>query len=72
MFFKKEETKLQLFSEAKILEALRHPNIIHMREFHKMASNELILILEYAEGGDLMKKISEQENFPFSEELLTR
>ena len=42
-----------MFIEAKILEALKHPNIIRLHEFYKTKSKKLVLILEYAKGGDL-------------------
>ena len=58
---------MQLFSEAKILEALSHPNIIKLYEFYKTKSNKLVLILEYAEGDDLHKKIIERRENYFSE-----
>ena len=40
---------MQMFSEAKILEALDHPHIIKLYEFYKTKSNKLVIILEYAE-----------------------
>lgn len=37
-----------MFIEAKILEALQHPNIIRLNEFYKTKSRKLVLILDYA------------------------
>lgn len=44
-----EKNVLQMFLEAKILEVLRHPNIIKLNEFYKTESQKLILIFEYAQ-----------------------
>ena len=46
-----EETKIQLFSEAKILQKIQHPNIIKIIESYKTKSNKLVLILEFASRG---------------------
>lgn len=61
---KKQQTIIQLFGEAKILEALDHPNIIRLREFYKTQSNNLVLILEYCQNGDLnelLENLKEEE-----------
>ena len=69
MYIKNFEEKMlmQLFSETKILEALTHPNIIKLYEFYKTKSEKLVLILEYAEGDDLYKKILERKKKYFLE-----
>ena len=48
---------LQFFQEAKLLEAIKHPQIIELKEFYRTKSEKLVLILEFAEGGDLMQQI---------------
>lgn len=71
MLFNKQQTVIQLFTEAKILEALDHPNIIRLKEFYKTESNNLILILEHCEQGDLNVFTEKRENNLISEELIT-
>ena len=49
-----------MLNEAKILEALsRHPNIVQFREVFKTKKGRLCLVMEYADGGDLLMKIKE-------------
>lgn len=69
-FNKKETTIIQLFTEAKVLEALQHPNIIRLKEFYKTQSKKLVLILEQAEGGDLKERIDAQKGAPFDEKVI--
>ena len=57
-----EDVTIQMFREAKILEALDHPNIVKLFEFYKTRSKKLVLILEYAQGGDLSELIKEKLN----------
>ena len=61
---------IQLFSEAKILEALDHPNIIRFREFYKTQSDKLVMILEFCPNGDLNDFIENQEEY-LPEEVVT-
>lgn len=46
--------------EAKILEVLNHPNIIHFKEVYKTKKGQLCIVMDYADGGDLQSKIKEQ------------
>ena len=70
-----EETKIQLFSEAKILQKIQHPNIIKIIESYKTKSNKLVLILEFASKGDLAefikKKVKNKEK-PVSLKLIEK
>lgn len=59
-----------MFTEVKVLQALRHPNIIKLKESYKTQSNKLVLILEYAEGGDLKARIDTQKGQFFPEEKI--
>jgi serine/threonine protein kinase len=61
---------IQLFTEAKILEALKHPHIINLKDFYKTHSNKLVLILEYASGSDLGRRIQEMQGARFDETLV--
>lgn len=68
---KKKTIQIQLFQEAKILEALKHSSIIELKEFYRTKSNKLVLILEYAENGDLNETIENQKDY-FSEYQIIR
>ncbi len=48
-----EDAILQIFKEVKILEVFSHPFIISIEESYRTESNKLVLILEYADKGDL-------------------
>jgi NIMA (never in mitosis gene a)-related kinase len=45
------------YREAKILELLNHPGIIHFREIYKNSVGELCIVMNYADGGDLSQLI---------------
>mgnify|MGYP001591412074 CR=1 FL=1 len=45
-----EQEKLETFKEAKILEALKHPNIIRFREVYTTKKNKLSIVMDYADG----------------------
>ncbi len=47
------QEKTDTIKEAKILEALRHPNIIRFREVYKTKRGKLCIVMDYAEKGDL-------------------
>jgi len=47
-----EETK-ETIKEARILEALKHPNIVSFREVYKTKKGKLCIVMDYANGGDL-------------------
>lgn len=70
MFIKKDDTIIQLFTETKVLEALEHPFIIAIKDTYKTMSNKLVMILEYAENGDMQKKIMNQNGKHFPELIL--
>jgi len=42
-----------LLKEAKVLEILNHPNIVHFREVYKTKKGVLCIVMEYADNGDL-------------------
>ncbi len=56
-----EEEKRNTYREAKILELLSHPGIIHFREIYKNSAGELCIVMDYADGGDLAKMIKERK-----------
>lgn len=44
--------------EAKLLESLDHPNIIHFIEVYKQPKkNQLCIVMDFADGGDLQSQI---------------
>jgi NIMA (never in mitosis gene a)-related kinase len=55
----KEKEKHNSVNEVRILASINHPNIIEYKEcFLDDTTNNLWIIMEYADGGDLLKKIS--------------
>lgn len=45
-----EQEKRDTTKEAKILEALKHPNIIRFREVYKTKKGKLCIVMDYADG----------------------
>ena len=62
------QEKKETLQEAKLLEALDHPNIIKFREVYKTKKAKLHIVMDYADGGDLSGRIKDQKGRPFSEE----
>jgi len=48
-----DDDRQSTFREAKILEALAHPNIIRFKEVYKTKQGQLCIVMDYADGGDL-------------------
>jgi NIMA (never in mitosis gene a)-related kinase len=48
-----EEERRETLREAKILEALNHPNIVRFREVYKTKKGKLCIVMDFADGGDL-------------------
>lgn len=59
--------KKEVLQEARLLEALRHPNIVRFIEVYKTKKGKLCIIMDYADGGDLADKVKEQKGRAFSE-----
>ena len=55
-----ESEKQETIKEARILEALHHPNIIKFVELYKTKKNKLCIVMDFADGGDLANKIKDQ------------
>ena len=62
-----EKEKKEVVQEAKLLEALNHPNIVLFIEVYKTKKGKLCIIMDYADGGDLGDKVKEQRGRPFAE-----
>lgn len=68
-----EETKRAL-KEARLVARLRHPNIVAIHDVEEVAG-DLILILEYVEGGSLAEKLRKgrlrpEESYPLVDDVL--
>lgn len=62
------QEKKETLQEAKLLEALDHPNIIRFREVYKTKKGKLHIVMDYADGGDIAARIKGQRGRTFSEE----
>lgn len=73
-----EESKKQIYNEAKIMKKLSHPNVISFKDVIKDTKLDYFyIIMEYADDGDLNKKIKQQKNKKsidkhFSEEVIIK
>ena len=57
-----EREKQNALNEVRILASIHHPNIIGYKEaFFEEATQSLCIVMEYADGGDLLGKISEHK-----------
>ncbi len=53
----KDSEQREALREAKIMQSLKHPNIIRFREVYQSEQNRLCIVMDYADGGDLQKRI---------------
>lgn len=44
------DERIATLREAKILELLNHPGIIHFKEVYKTTSGHLCIVMDYADG----------------------
>ena len=59
----KEENKKEIYNEAKIMKKLFHPNVISFKDVFKDTKLDYFyIVMEYADDGDLSKKIKQQQN----------
>lgn len=49
----RESEKNEVVQEARLLEALSHPNIVRFIEVYKTKKGKLCIIMDFADGGDL-------------------
>ena len=57
-----EESKKQIENEANIMKRLSHPNVVSFREvFKDIKLDYFYIVMEYADDGDLSKKIQHQQ-----------
>jgi len=62
-----EQERNETRQEAKILSVLKHPSIVNFREVFTTVSNKLCIVMDFADGGDLQKKIKDQRGKFISE-----
>lgn len=62
-----ERERQDTLKEAKILEKLNHPNIVRFREVYKTKKGLMCIVMDYADGGDLAKRITQQRGRYFAE-----
>ncbi len=62
-----EQERAETRQEAKILALLKHPCIVNFREVYTTVSNKLCIVMDFAEGGDLQKKIKDNRGRLFPE-----
>ena len=68
----KEESKKQIYNEASIMKKLFHPNVISFKEVFKDTKLEYFyIVMEYANDGDLSKKIKTQKQKVFGEKYFS-
>ena len=59
----KEDSKKQIYNEASIMKKLLHPNVISFKDVFKDTKLDYFyIVMEYANDGDLSKKIETQKN----------
>ena len=59
----KEDSKKQIYNEASIMKKLLHPNVISFKDVFKDTKLDYFyIVMEYANDGDLSKKIKTQKN----------
>lgn len=54
-----KEERDETIKEAKILEVLKHPNIVKFKEVFKTKKGKLCIVMDFADGGDLARKLKE-------------
>jgi NIMA (never in mitosis gene a)-related kinase 1/4/5 len=57
-----DEQRLEALREAKILEVLKHQNIVAFNEVYKTTKGKLCIVMGYADDGDIGIKIAEQRD----------
>lgn len=64
-----KEEKLELAREEEIMKILNHPNIIKFKESFEV-DQQICLVMEYADGGDLKNKITDSQGFITERQIL--
>lgn len=61
-----QQYKDEILQEVEIQKDLDHPNILKVIEYYITSNENLCIIIEYAEKGDLDKKVKDQNGKPFT------
>ena len=68
----KEDNKKQIYNEASIMKKLFHPNVISFKDvFKDVKLDYFYIVMEYANDGDLSKKIKAQKQKTFGEKYFS-
>jgi NIMA (never in mitosis gene a)-related kinase len=62
-----EKEKREVIQEAKLLEALDHPNIVKFIDVYRTKKGNMCIVMDFADGGDLDARKKEQRGRPMSE-----
>ena len=63
----REAERTECLQEAKIIEALQHPNVVKFIETFKTKKGKLCIVMDFADGGDLSQKNNDQRSQPLTE-----
>ena len=50
-------------AEIEAMKKLDHPNLIKLYEYFHMDNSEVMLVMDYLDGGNLYERILDMENF---------
>ena len=64
-----EDERQGAMNEVKVLQLLKHQNIIAYHEYFQSNDGHLNIIMDYADGGDMFQRIRKQNNYWFSEDV---
>jgi serine/threonine protein kinase len=64
-----EDERQGAMNEVKVLQLLKHKNIIAYHEYFQSPDGHLNIIMDYADGGDMFQRIRNQNNRWFNEEV---
>ena len=68
----KEDNKKQIYNEASIMKKLFHPNVISFKDvFKDVKLDYFYIVMEYANDGDLSKKIKAQKQKTYGEKYFS-
>lgn len=56
-----------VFREAEMLKSLDHPNIVKFYNCYTLSHQQVVFIMEFLEGGELLKYIEDRTQIPESE-----
>lgn len=57
-----EKDRASALQEAKLLKSMSHPNIVRLQDIFMTTTGKVLIIMDYADGGDLSQRIAEQRD----------